>query len=236
MVIELGILSYKLIIPLLYPIFNQLTKNDFFTCLIVNSPLLNSLMRSASYLLGGLIYLFVFYRSRHIKNSSTSINFKPVSENKQLIYVNTENDEKKKKKKIKINSEKRVKNNSERKIDMINNCNYNLVKEQKNGTISLMKFNKNFNFSNMCNNTINEFHLFFNKRNNNQNSLRTKSNEHTMNGKSYNKSKNKIVDGYDIMQFHDSIEKINEANYDENVKNLIIDNEKNSNIEINKND
>ena len=154
----------------------------------------------------------------------------------EIQDMNEKCDENENNKKFKINSEKRVKNNSERKIDMINNCNYNLAKEQKNGTISLMKFNKNFNFSNMCNNTINEFHLFFNKRNNNQNSLRTKSNEHTMNGKSYNKSKNKIMDGYDIMQFHDSIDKINEDNYDENVKNLIIDNEKNSNKEINKND
>ena len=100
MVIELGILSYKLIIPLLYPIFNQLTKINFITRFIGNSPLLNSLMRSASYLLGGLIYLFVLYRSRHIKNSSTSINFKPASKNKHFIYVDPENDKKKKKKKI----------------------------------------------------------------------------------------------------------------------------------------
>ena len=91
MLIEFGILSYKLLIPLLYPIFHIIAKNVNYYDFIKNSPLLDSFIRSTSYLLGGLVYLIVFYRSRNIKKSSTSKNSQGKSKDVYLIYEDSEN-------------------------------------------------------------------------------------------------------------------------------------------------
>ena len=64
MKIEFGILSYKLLIPLLYPIFNQVKKLDYYNN---TSPLYQTFSKSVSYLLAGLVYLLVLYKSKKPK-------------------------------------------------------------------------------------------------------------------------------------------------------------------------
>ena len=80
MFIEFGILSYKLLFILLYPIFYQIrTKISFKD----SSPLFNSFMSFMSYLSAGLIYLFVICRIRSTKNVSSSV--KNIGESSKLI-------------------------------------------------------------------------------------------------------------------------------------------------------
>ena len=61
MMIEFGILSYKLFIPLLYPIFYLIK------ALVINKKppsLFSYFIRSISYLLAGLVYLIILFRSK----------------------------------------------------------------------------------------------------------------------------------------------------------------------------
>ena len=92
MLIEFGILSNKLLIPFLYPIFHIIAKFLNYYGFIDQSPLLDSFIRSISYLLGGLVYLIVFYRSRNLKKSPASKNSKGKSKDVYLIYEDSEND------------------------------------------------------------------------------------------------------------------------------------------------
>ena len=69
MIIEFGNLNYKLLIPLLYPIFRQIKKlihengdKDEAT-----SSLYNYFLKSISYLSAGLVYLLILYRSNKLK-------------------------------------------------------------------------------------------------------------------------------------------------------------------------
>ena len=71
MVIEFGILSYKLLIPLLFPIFNQVRKYILYEDV---SSLYRAFTSSIGYSLAGPIYLFVLYRSRKVERLSTSEN------------------------------------------------------------------------------------------------------------------------------------------------------------------
>ena len=70
MKLEFGVLSYKLLIPLLYPIFNQTQQSDFYNN---KSPLYQAFINSISYLLAGLVYLFVLYRTKNLKKLSFTI-------------------------------------------------------------------------------------------------------------------------------------------------------------------
>ena len=71
MIIEFGILSYKLLIPLLFPIFNQVRKYILYEDV---SSLYRAFTSSIGYSLAGPIYLFVLYRSRKVERLSTSEN------------------------------------------------------------------------------------------------------------------------------------------------------------------
>ena len=70
MFIEFGILSYKLLVTLLYPIFYQIRT---FIIHKETTPLYNSFMSFMSYFSAGIVYLFVKYRSRDIKKLSSTI-------------------------------------------------------------------------------------------------------------------------------------------------------------------
>ena len=71
MIIECGIWSYKLLIPLIFPILNFFKKISFYP---KPAPTIYSAFTiSISYLLGGFMYLFVSYRSRNIQNLSSNI-------------------------------------------------------------------------------------------------------------------------------------------------------------------
>ena len=92
MILEFGILNFKLIIPLLYPIFSVANKIITKTLLksphiLLSSPLFTSFMRSISYLLSGLPYLLVLYKSRNKKLSTTN-NSKVKKNTIELIYIN----------------------------------------------------------------------------------------------------------------------------------------------------
>ena len=64
MTIEFGILSYKLLIPILYPLLNQIKNLDLYN---ETTPLYRSFRSSLSYLSAGLVYLLVLYRSKNFK-------------------------------------------------------------------------------------------------------------------------------------------------------------------------
>ena len=75
-------------IPLLFPIFNQIRKYILYEDV---SPLYRAFTSSISYSLAGPIYLIVLYRSRKVQRSSTSENIegKPLVINQ--IYLNNKN-------------------------------------------------------------------------------------------------------------------------------------------------
>ena len=97
MVIEFGILSYKLLIPLLYPIFNQIRKAGMY----YDSPFLYiTLSTSISYLLAGLVYLLILYRSRNLKKLPIIIE-NSIDRPSAVYQVYLENENNRKKSKIK---------------------------------------------------------------------------------------------------------------------------------------
>ena len=95
--IEFGILSYKLLIPLSYPIFNQIRKMGYYNDI---SPILKSFMSAIIYLFAGLVYLIVLCRSRNLKKSPSSENTES-SENQNSIvdqlYLQNQNIKKQRK-------------------------------------------------------------------------------------------------------------------------------------------
>ena len=97
MVIELGILSYKLLVTLSYPIFYQIR-----TYIVHKNspPLYNSFMSFMSYLSAGLIYLFVKHRSKSEKVVSTAIET-PSERTVSVNQIFLEKEDKTKKLKIK---------------------------------------------------------------------------------------------------------------------------------------
>ena len=84
MFIEFGILSYKLLLLLLHPIFNQIR---VFETHKNTSPLYDSFTSSISYLSAGLVYLLIFRRSKNLKQSSNQKNTEgtAVAENQKYI-------------------------------------------------------------------------------------------------------------------------------------------------------
>ena len=70
MKVEFGILSYKLLLLLLYPIIYQIRK---YVLNKETSPLYEFFMSSISYLLAGFVYLLILYRTRKLKKLSFTI-------------------------------------------------------------------------------------------------------------------------------------------------------------------
>ena len=78
MFIEFGILNYKLLIPLIYPIFFHIRgviHKD-------TKPFYELLMNFIGYMLGGLIYLIIKYRMKNL--SSENISSKKENMNKNI--------------------------------------------------------------------------------------------------------------------------------------------------------
>ena len=71
--IEFGNLSIKLLIPLFYPFLNLVRKKNDDIYPVPTSNLYYAFMMSLSYLFGGVVYLYVSYRSRKTQNISSTI-------------------------------------------------------------------------------------------------------------------------------------------------------------------
>ena len=87
-------MSFKLTIPFLHPVFNLI---GYYCLDEKTTPSLKYFMRSISYLLAGLLYLVVFYRSQIHKKSFTPKNFEGPSNAVLEVYLERQNNAKKSK-------------------------------------------------------------------------------------------------------------------------------------------
>ena len=94
MIIESGILNYKLLITLLYPISYQIS---FYVTQKKTPPLYDCFINSISYLLAGLIYLIILHRSNIIKKSTTLKNFEGKLVAVNQVYIENQRNIKKRK-------------------------------------------------------------------------------------------------------------------------------------------